>query len=497
MALSIPPWGWWPLAFVGGALFWWRLGGLAPRTRLLAGWALGLGLFFPGLWWATSFNVYGGIVLILVEALAPGVGALITPGRAGRMVALPGAMVLGEAIRAHWPFGGLPMGSIALGQAASPLLFTARIGGPLLVIGTTWLVGLAIGAIVVGAWDRWGNRAAQPPDAGSRQRPAYLTAGLAGAVVAVAVVVAGTLAPDGGPTTAMVRVAAVQGGGRRGFSQTQVPPSEVFDAQVAAEAEIPARDGGRAPTLVIWPEDVVALPGPLRDSPDKAIVAGLARQLHATMIVGVTEDVGATKFRNEAVTFSPTGRVIGSYEKVHRVPFGEYIPYRSFFSHLANLSAVPRDAIPGHGDGVLRTPSVTVGTMISFEVFFPDRGRDPVVHGADLLAVPTNTSSYRTSQVPTQEVAADRLQAVTEGRYLVQAAPTGYSDIVTPSGTVLARSVLGRRQVLVGEVGLRHGLTVFARTGELPDLIAGALCVAAGWLLAWRNRRRKSHQTRW
>jgi apolipoprotein N-acyltransferase len=487
-ALSVPPWGFWPLGLVAAAVLFWRLGGLPPRSRFLAGWLFGLGLFGPGLWWATSFNVYGGIVLILVEALAPALAALAVPRVAGRLVALPGAMVLGEALRDRWPFGGLPLGSMALGQAAGPLADAARLGGPLLVLGVLWLVGGGVGAIAVGlAADR-------------RRFTATLAsgrtgAGLAAVGVGVLVLVVAAVAPTGGPDGPALTVAAVQGGGRRGVDQAQVPPAVVFDAQVAATARLSARSlrrprGDGRPPLVLWPEDVVALPGRLSASPEEAVLAGIARRLDASLVVGVTEDVGATRFRNEAVAFSPTGRVIGHYEKVHRVPFGEYVPYRSFFSHLANLSAVPRDAIPGHGDGVLRTPSATLGTTISFEVFFPGRARDPTIHGADLLIVPTNTSSYRTSQVPTQEVAADRLQAITEGRYLVQAAPTGYSDIVTPTGRVVTRSVLGRRQVLVGTVRLRHGLTVYARDGNAPVLVAAAGALVVGWLRAgWRRRR--------
>ncbi len=536
MALSLPPWGWWPLALVGAGLFWWRLGGLSARARFAAGWALGIGVFVPGLWWALSFNVYGGAVLMVVEALTTALAALLTPSGRGRLLALPGAMLLVEALRDTWPFGGLPMGSVALGQAAGPLAFASRLGGPLLLVGAVWLAGAGAGALVMAAMavvrrSPLQRRRMQPSPAHETGSPAHETgspahetgspqhstahdpapwvpahrpdrlqsparlaaAGAAAAAVAVAVTLAGALGPDGGPTTTMIRVAAVQGGGRRGVSQAEVAASTVFAAQLAATAAVPTPPSSRAPSLVVWPEDVVALPGPLAGSPAEQILRATAQRLQATMVVGVTEDVGATRFRNEAVTVSPTGAILGHYEKVHRVPFGEYVPYRSFFAHLANLSAVPRDAIPGHGDGVLHTPVATLGTMISFEVFFSDRGRDPVRHGADLLVVPTNTSSYITGQVPSQEIAADRLQAIAEGRYLVQAAPTGYSDVVTPNGTVLARSPLGRRSVLVADVGLRHGMTVFARTGSLPAELAAAGCVVAAWVMVvsgrWRRRR--------
>ena len=197
--------------------------------------------------------------------------------------------------------------------------------------------------------------------------------------------------------------------------------------------------------------------------------------------------MSATRFRNEVVAWDPAGRVVGVFEKVHRVPFGEYVPLRGLISHLANLSAVPLDAITGHGSGLLRTPAGPLGIMVSYEVFFADRGRSSVRHGAELLVVPTNTSSYATGQVPSQEVAADEVQAVEEGRDLVQAAPTGYSTVVDHRGTLRARSALGRSQVLLSTVALRRGMTVYADTGDTPVLLAAAVLLLAGALLSRRR----------
>ncbi|HXW33030.1 MAG TPA: hypothetical protein VEJ87_00505, partial [Acidimicrobiales bacterium] len=104
LAASLPPWGFWILAPGGAALLWWRLGGLRTRTRLLVGWICGLGLYVPGLFWATSFNWYGAIVLMLVEALAIAIAAAVSPPGRGRVLALPGAVVLAEALRSTWPF---------------------------------------------------------------------------------------------------------------------------------------------------------------------------------------------------------------------------------------------------------------------------------------------------------------------------------------------------------------------------------------------------------
>jgi apolipoprotein N-acyltransferase len=107
------------------------------------------------------------------------------------------------------------------------------------------------------------------------------------------------------------------------------------------------------------------------------------------LLAGVTETAGATRFKNEVVAYSPSGAITAVFEKVHRVPFGEYVPWRSFFSHIANLQAIPRDAIVGHGSGLMATAAGPVAALVSYEVFFPDRGRSGVRAGGELIVVPT------------------------------------------------------------------------------------------------------------
>ncbi|HYA67694.1 MAG TPA: apolipoprotein N-acyltransferase, partial [Acidimicrobiales bacterium] len=274
--------------------------------------------------------------------------------------------------------------------------------------------------------------------------------------------------------------------GRRGLDKEQVNPSTVYRAQLAASALLapPAGSNPIRPRLVLWPEDVVALDRALAGSPEQAQLAALARHLDATLLVGATEPAPGPHFLNEIVAFAPDGSIVARYEKVHRVPFGEYVPDRGFFAHLANLSEVPLDAVPGHGDGVLHTPAAAVGAMVSYEVFFPARARIPVRAGAQLLVVPTNTSSYATTQVPAQEVAASRLRAIEEGRDLLQAAPAGYSAVIDNRGTVHALSVLSRRQLVTGTVALRRGLTIYGKVGDLLALALALAGVIGGWIAA-------------
>jgi apolipoprotein N-acyltransferase len=408
-----------------------------------------------------------------------------------------------------WPFGGIPLGGVFLGQADGPVLGAARIGGPLLLTALVYLGGVGVGALAEATVRavRDGLRArrfARGPDGGgadSRWRP-VLTGALAGlgplaqvgaaALVVVAMTaVTADHAPDGGAPVGTVTTAAVQGGGARGFRKSQIDPAVVLAAQLSVTGRL--ETGHRvSPELVLWPEDVVSLPVPLSESPEEAALAGLARTLRTTLVVGVTETVSTTAFRNEVVAWGPDGSLVARYEKVHRVPFGEYVPHRSFFAHLANLSAVPLDAVPGTGSGLMATPAAPLGAMVSYEVFYADRGRSSVRQGAQLLIVPTNTSSYASAQVPTQEVAASEIQAVQQGRDLLQAAPTGYSAAITHRGVLLDRSVLGAPQIIEATLARRVGWTLYVRYGDPPWLVLGALALLGGWLLAGRSRRRYS-----
>ncbi len=476
LALSLPPFGAWPSVFVGAALLFWRLAGLGLWNRVLAGWVAGIGCFGIGLFWAQNFNWYGAVVLVLVESLTTAIAAASTPPRRGRAAAFVGAATLMEAVRMSWPFGGLPVGGVFLGQTNGPLLTSARLGGPLLLTAVVWTGGVALGELGDHA-ARWRR---------DRRTSPLPWVGLAALVAVAAVGSVGEFAPDGGPANRTISVATVQGGGRRGFNQFEVGQPGVFSAQLDASTTL--EESARHLALVVWPEDVVALVRPLAGSQEAAQLAALARHLHATVLAGVTVTEPQNTFRNEIVAWSPAGRIVSVFEKVHRVPFGEYVPFRGFFSHLANLAAVPRDAIAGHGTGLMRTPAGPLGVLVSYEVFFADRSRSSVRAGAELLVVPTNTSSYSTEQMPSQEVAADRVQAVEEGRDLVQAAPTGYSTFVTNRGVVRQQSRLSARQVLVATVPLRRGATLYERFGDLPTLVLASLSLLAGLAVADRRR---------
>lgn len=198
VAASLPPWGWWPLAFVGIALLE-RLTARRPAgSRFRRGWWFGIGWFAPGMAWMWFLTAPGYLFASALYATFIGVALAAAPGGDRRLIGLPAAITVVEAIRFSFPFGGVPLASLGISQVAGPLAGAARIGGVILITWLTLQLGVTLGQL-----------------AGHRQRATLRTASI-GVAAVVLVVVAAAVAPAGTPTGDAVRVAIVQGGGPQG-----------------------------------------------------------------------------------------------------------------------------------------------------------------------------------------------------------------------------------------------------------------------------------------
>jgi apolipoprotein N-acyltransferase len=256
------------------------------------------------------------------------------------------------------------------------------------------------------------------------------------------------------------------------------------------ERHLEASDGVRpGMDLVLWPEDVVDVDGLVVDRVEGEELAALNDRLGGVLVVGIIEQSGS-RFTNEAVAFAG-GQVVDRVGKERRVPFGEYVPFRSLIERFTS-SASSRDAIVGEGEAVLETPVGAFGVVISWEVFFPDRARDAIGNGGTVLLNPTNGSSFSGTQVQAQQVASSRMRAIETGRWVLQAAPTGFSAIVTPGGRVVARTGVSERAVLHGTVELRTGRTWAVAAGDWLAVGLAVASLAAGWALELRSRRGRS-----
>jgi len=468
LAASVPPWGWWPLAFVGIAV-WDRLLADRPwRSRLARSWLVAAGWLFPATFWMWDLTSPGYVVAGVVFALYFAVASVAVPARAPwRWLALPGAIVVAEIARWTFPFGGVPLATLAMSQAAAPLGQVARLGNAIFVSAMVAIGGVALSA----AWGR-------------RWRAAAIALGVVVLAWSLSLV-----APRGRQVDE-ITYALVQGGGPQRTRAATTDERQVFLRHLDASRQVP-----EGTDLVLWPENVVAV-DQLATSRERTELQELARTLDTTLVVGVTEDEGPDQFRNAAVVYGPDGTQIDRFEKVHRVPFGEYVPLRGLIERVAGEgSGLPaRDAVEGTAPAVIHTDTGTFAVVISWEVFFTNRARDGVQHGGQVVLNPTNGSSYWLTQVQSQQVASSRLRAIETGRWVLQAAPTGFSAVVDDDGGLLARTDVSETEVLTGTVPLREGETIATRIGQLPTVVLALVALAVAWWGARRPRRDTGHE---
>jgi apolipoprotein N-acyltransferase len=456
---ALPPFGWWPAALVGAAVLVLVAEGRDTGGRAAVGAAAGVGLLAPGLWWMTEFSPPGYALAVVIESAFLAAALAATPPGRWFGLGFPAALVLVEAARGAWPFGGVPIATLAQTQVGGPVEVVSRAGGHLAVAAAVAVGGVALAAA-------------------ARRRG--VAAAAAAAVVVAAVAVGGTATQ--GRVTGEVEVGLVQGGGERGTRASDTSERAVLRRHLDASADLPA-----GLDLVLWPEDVVDVDGPVDETRAGERLAGLGRQLRSTVVAGVVEGFD-DEFRNASVAWGPDGEIVARYDKRQRVPFGEYIPFRSVVRRVADLSDVPRDAATSDDTPILRVAPGDLGVMISYEVFFPRRARDAMSAGAELLLAPTNASSYGTGQMPALELGAARLRALETGRVVLQAAPTGFSAVVDPDGDVRRVTALGEQATLRATVELRTGRTPYTQLGDGPFLVAAAGALAAAWGAARAGR---------
>jgi len=311
----------------------------------------------------------------------------------------------------------------------------------------------------------------------------------------VVVIIAVTAAPTGTeaaqPPT--LRVAIVQGGGPQGTRAIHSDPRVVIQRHLDATRAI----APGSVDLVVWPENVIDVTT-FEGSPELGEVTAEAARIGAPFAVGITEDAPDDHFINAQVVVTPEGHVVSRYEKVHRVPFGEYMPLRGFLHALgAPTNLVPRDAVAGTGPAYIDIPTrsgdVRAAIVISWEVFFGDRAAEGVDAGGTFIVNPTNGSSYTGTILQSQQIASSRLRAIENGRWVVQVSPTGFSAFVSSNGEVFDRTAVSEQKVITRTIPLKSGRTWYSTLGDAPFVLVMLLVLLGSWIVpgrAWLEQRR-------
>jgi len=294
-----------------------------------------------------------------------------------------------------------------------------------------------------------------------------------------------------GVSVAPLRVAAVQGNVEQGRVWDPDALRSIIDNHV--RLSLAAVESGA--DLVLWSESSVPVRGGLEgDASTRAMLAQLARQQQTPLVVGsphFERDADGTSWvTNAAFLVRADGVWAARYDKVHLVPWGEYVPISWLFRFVAPLVEAIAGFRPGDADQELFTDESAgvppFAMAICYEIVFPDHVRRQVGRGAQFLATITNDAWFGDSFAPYQHFAMAQMRAVENRRYLVRAANSGISGLVDPWGRVIEASALNEATLLTGTIYPLQSRTLYVAVGDALARLCVVLALL-GALLAGRE----------
>jgi apolipoprotein N-acyltransferase len=393
-----------------------------------------------------------------------------------------------------WFLTGFPWNQLAVTQWRHVMLISvARLTG---VYGLSF----AILAVNVAVATVLAARLATMP--GNARRP------LPGAAVCAMLLLAALLfhwlaTPPPPPPDATLRVVGVQGNipQCRVYNDAQLEEAiDVYRSLSLAAAETPDVD------LFVWPES--ALPAPvLWERRSFAMLAEVLSKLGGKLLVGSINIVpppegsdGPERYYNSALLFGRQGRLLQVYDKVHLVPFGEYVPFSSHLPWLVDLIGMGRDLSPGSEYTLFSLPGgIEAGVNICFEDAFPGISREFTRRGADLLMTITNDAWYVESSGSRQHMLHAVFRAVENGRPLFRSGNNSDTCVITPRGRIqglLHDPVTGERFVRGYKsydipVATDAPLTFYTRFGDVFAKLCALYSLSLALCLLWLWYRRK------
>lgn len=458
VGFSLPPWGWWPLSIFGLVLIF-QTAKFAKTSfeQFCIGFVFGFAWLALGMGWMWFLTAPGYLVVALLFASFHGVAGVVGSRFDSPMFARPIAHTLAEALRFSFPFGGVPLATLPIAISPTQVADISAIGGPVL---TTWFV-LQTAAMIVGYFNR----------RQSRQPVAIIFLFL------TLLQIFGQTYNTTRPTDKTLRVAIVQGGGPQGVLAINARARDAFDRHLKVTETLQLNDNLDA---VLWPENVIDV-AEFSSSREYLEIVSQAKRLNTQFVVGITEDAGVNRFTNAQIVVQSTGDVTSRYDKVRRVPFGEYVPsgLRSFLEFIgAPVNQIPSDAVAGKEPAILKLQQTNVAVSISWEAFFAGRANSGIEAGGTILLNPTNGSSYTGTILQSQQLATNSLRARETGRWTLQAATTGFSAVITPQGKITQRVGVGEAKAIIKDVPLIAGRTIYSRLGDrvlIVSLMLGLL----------------------
>jgi len=501
-ALAMAPFNAWPVLFLTFPVAVWLIDGAGAGrwhglpTAAAAGWWFGLGYFVPGLYWIgyaflvdaptfawlMPFAILGlPAYLALFTAFGFAMARLIWTRDTSRVIALAASLTVSEWLRGH-VLTGFPWN--AFGHALTEPLALAQTASLIGLWGLTFIsvAIFASPAVLI--------------DGRARERRPWIAPAMA-LLVLVAMGIYGAVRLSLRPTAtvASVKLRIMQPNLQQDVRFNYSAKAEVMHKYLTLSdrASGPLSTGVRDANILIWPES--AFPFFLtREADAMAQIADLLSK-GTVLITGsvrapdLPPGTRITRAYNSIYAIDHDGSILSIYDKLHLVPFGEYLPFQDWMEKIGfvQLTKVQGGFIPGTQRRTLEIPHAPRALpLICYEAIFPDEIATRDDRPGWIVNL-TNDGWFGISTGPYQHLQQARLRAIEQGLPVVRAANTGISAVIDPLGRIVARLGLGVEGVLDSSLPTALPPTVYVRAGDIP----AAMMVAAALIFVIRRRAAK------
>ena len=464
MMVAFPALGWWPLAWVGLIPWLIALDGKTPAQGFRIGYLCGFMVFMSTLYWlfhiTEQFSVIAGVgVVALMMYLALYYAAFgwfycrfQNRSSLVKLLVLPSFWCVLEWIRAHFLSG---FDWISLGHSQYQNLYSIQIADFAGVFGVSFMVCLS-------------NVFFKHVLAKPRQHPRYSPLAYVVFVILMAAHLGyGAIRLAQEPSQKKVIVGVVQGNIEQEMKWAEFAWPMIMNGYRQLTLKVAQQN----PDLIIWPE--TSFPGILGE--DDVLfdqIIKLAGEVQTPILLGAIENRKGD-YHNTVLLMQPTGQINLQYDKMHLVPFGEYLPGRDSIGPLADLVPI-MDFTAGQNRTIFNAAGqYPFSVLICFEDTVSKLARPFVLQGSKLLINMTNDAWFKESKAATLHLASSLFRAVENRRTLIRSANTGVSGVIDPYGRILNRVMdatgrtIGVAGSFVQEVDLNDEISVYTRYGNV------------------------------
>lgn len=263
-----------------------------------------------------------------------------------------------------------------------------------------------------------------------------------------------------------------------------IPPARIQQLQCSQNTPPPG--------VIVWPEAQSSLRS---DEPRTvALLRSMATTARAPVVAGMLGH-DKTGTYNSGVFTAPDGNILGRYDKIHLVPFGEYVPYRSAFFFAKHLTQQLVDLQRGTYRKVFSAGGHTFGIFICYESIFADEVRQFAINGAQVFVNISDDGWYGDTSAPWQHLNMARMRAIENNRWILLDTNNGITTVIDPRGRATVSAPRNVRTSLVAQYSYNEDLTFYTRYGDLFAILCGiitlAAAVKAARLLARQSSRKR------